>query len=293
MKPNYRVVGAAIVKEGKVLALRRKNGIDSVIHKYEFVGGKVEEGETPEIALKRECLEELSLDIEVGSLVCSPVRHEYPEFSIELSIYFAKPLSEYKLNEHEEEKWIYFSDLKPEEWSPADRFILRAIRRGCIRINLAESDEDFCLISDLAERIMHETYDGITSAEQVDYMLGKFLSDRAIKDSIAHMQYKYKLIYLNGEIVGFFAYCPAKYFNSAYAHGRFLSKLYLVDFARGRGLATKVLSGLPHPVYLTVNRGNSRAIAVYKHLGFKITEIVSTDIGGGYFMDDFIMVLGK
>ena len=63
MKSRITVVGAAIVKEGKLLALRRADGNDEVIHKFEFVGGKVEEGETPEEALKRECIEELSLEV--------------------------------------------------------------------------------------------------------------------------------------------------------------------------------------------------------------------------------------
>ena len=55
MKTHINVVGAAIVKDGKLLALRRADGNEEVIHKFEFVGGKVEEGETPEQALIREC----------------------------------------------------------------------------------------------------------------------------------------------------------------------------------------------------------------------------------------------
>ena len=69
MKNRIIVVGAAIVKDGQVLALRRADGIDEVKHKFEFVGGKVEEGETPQEALIRECREELSLEIEVGDLI--------------------------------------------------------------------------------------------------------------------------------------------------------------------------------------------------------------------------------
>ncbi|MDE7305773.1 MAG: NUDIX domain-containing protein, partial [Clostridia bacterium] len=69
MKPRLNVVGAAIIKEGKVLALRRSHGNESIIHKFEFVGGKIEEGETPEEALASECMEELSLENEVGVLL--------------------------------------------------------------------------------------------------------------------------------------------------------------------------------------------------------------------------------
>ena len=64
MKPHFNVVGAAVVKDGKVLALRRSDGNESVIHKFEFVGGKIKDGETQKQALIRECWEELSLEVE-------------------------------------------------------------------------------------------------------------------------------------------------------------------------------------------------------------------------------------
>lgn len=123
MKKEIEVVGAALVKGGKVLALRRKNGIDSVVHKYEFVGGKVECGETHAEALKRECGEELSLQISVGEKIAT-VRHEYPEFIVNLSVYLCKTLSSYTLKEHEEERWLSVSELNPDDWAPADAEIL-------------------------------------------------------------------------------------------------------------------------------------------------------------------------
>lgn len=69
MKNRIEVVGAAIVKDGRILALRRSDGIDQVKHKFEFAGGKVEKGETHYQALMRECMEELSLEIEVGDFL--------------------------------------------------------------------------------------------------------------------------------------------------------------------------------------------------------------------------------
>lgn len=292
MKPYINVVGAALVKEGKVLALRRSDGIESVAHKFEFVGGKVEEGETQEQALERECLEELSLKIAVGERI-NTVDYEYPEYIVRLSVYFATPLSDYKVSEHEEERWVPCNELDAAEWAPADREFLNALKRGCVSFRLAENGDDFNLINRLARRIMHETYDNVTSSEQVEYMLARFLTAEEIERAIGEKEYRFKIVSLNGEYVGFYAYCPARYFKPECTEGRFLSKIYLLPFARGKKISSRILNSLRRPVYLTVNRGNTRAVNVYKHYGFKITESVSVDIGGGFSMDDYVMVFGK
>ena len=136
MKPHLNVVAAAIVKQGKLLALRRADGNEQVIHKFEFVGGKVEEGETPQEALIRECKEELSLDIEVGDML-NKIDYEYPKTSVTLSVYFVKPLSDYKLSVHEEERWIDCSALEATDWAPADKGFLSTLKKGCTSLRVA------------------------------------------------------------------------------------------------------------------------------------------------------------
>ncbi len=292
MKPRINVVGAAIIKEGKVLALRRSHGNESIIHKFEFVGGKIEEGETPEKALSRECMEELSLETEVGSLLTT-VEYEYPENTIVLSVYFVRPLSGFVLKEHEEGKWLEPSEIDPDEWAPADREFLQILMAGYLSVRVAESEKDFSFIRYVANTVMHETFDGSTPAGQVDYMINMFYSPEALRRCIAGQEYTYKVISLNGEPVGFYAYCPAKYFDTTAEDGTFLSKIYLLKFGRGKGISSKIFDSLRRPVYLTVKRDNAHAVNIYKHCGFRIVQSVNNDIGGGYSMDDFIMVLGK
>jgi len=290
MKPHFNVVGAAILRDGKVLALRRSDGNESVIHKFEFVGGKVEEGETLKDALIRECREEISLEIEIGELLNS-LEYEYSDCIVTLSVFFVKALSDYTLKVHEEERWIPCEDLDPADWAPADRQFLMTLKTGFLGLKTVEDKEGFSIIRSLSENIMHEVYDDIMPEGQIDYMLNLFLSDEAIAKNISENGYKYKLIYLNSELAGYCAYCPAKYYNPDLNEGTFLSKLYILEFARGKRITSRLMDILRRPVYLTVKHDNTAAINVYKHCGFKIVQSVSNDIGGGYTMDDFIMML--
>ncbi|MDE6442442.1 MAG: GNAT family N-acetyltransferase [Clostridia bacterium] len=292
MKPHINVVAAAIVKDGKLLALRRSDGDEPVAHKFEFVGGKVEQGETPQEALIRECKEELSLDIEVGDLL-NTIDYEYPKTLVTLSVYFVRPLSDYKLTVHEEEKWIDCSELDPTDWAPADKAFLSTLKKGSTSLRMAKIEHDFNTLREIAFEVMHETFDSTLAQGQVDYMLNAFLSKEAVEKCLGEKEYSYILIYLNGEAVGFFSYCPAKYFNPEYTSGTFLSKLYIKKFARGKKIASKILASLMRPVYLTVKKDNNKAVNIYKHCGFKILQSVTTDIGEGYVMDDFIMRNGK
>jgi 8-oxo-dGTP diphosphatase len=82
-----KVVAGLIFYEGKLFAAAR-NEKDERYGKYEFPGGKVEEGETGEEALKREIFEELEMDIKVKTF-CMHVSHEYPTFQLEMDVYFA------------------------------------------------------------------------------------------------------------------------------------------------------------------------------------------------------------
>lgn len=97
---------------------------------WEFVGGKVEPGETHEEALIRECREELGITLSVGDLFMEVI-HEYPDILIRLSLYNAtvkegKPM----LLEHNDLKWILPAEIDRYEFCPADKDILRKIRES-------------------------------------------------------------------------------------------------------------------------------------------------------------------
>ncbi len=128
IKKTLYVVGAIVVQDGRILAVKRgasKNA--EVAYKYEFVGGKIEEGESPEAALKREALEEMDYSIEVGEPFMRSV-YEYEEVIVDLRTFICKPLSQsFVLNEHVDSKWLLPEELFSVEWAPADRDILYAL----------------------------------------------------------------------------------------------------------------------------------------------------------------------
>lgn len=127
MKSVINVVGAAFVKDGKVFAAKRSYGSEYVIHKYEFVGGKIEEGERAEDALMRECSEEMELKIRVFRPIGSTV-FEYPDKTVNITVFLCGMLSGYKVKEHEECRWLPLAELDESLWAPADREILSLIK---------------------------------------------------------------------------------------------------------------------------------------------------------------------
>ena len=128
MKKHLNVVGALIIREGKVLAARRgESPYAYVAHKYEFVGGKIEQGESPQEALCRELREELRAEASVGELF-ETVFHDYPDFCITLSVYRCTLKEGYENTEHEELRWIPLQDLNAADWAPADGPIVKNLR---------------------------------------------------------------------------------------------------------------------------------------------------------------------
>ena len=94
---------------------------------WEFVGGKVEPGETKEEALVRECQEELDITLDVGTIFMSMV-HEYPDITVHLSLFNATiKQGEPKMLEHNDIKWITPSEIPQYEFCPADQEILAQI----------------------------------------------------------------------------------------------------------------------------------------------------------------------
>ena len=129
MKKHVQVVAALIFADGKVFATKRgENKYAYIAHKYEFPGGKIEAGETPEVALMREMQEELEMDVSVGNLYATDT-FEYPDFIITLHLYECEMLSDFVLKEHESYAWIPAKDLQESEWAPADAEIVASLRR--------------------------------------------------------------------------------------------------------------------------------------------------------------------
>lgn len=114
-----QVTAAVIEKDGKILIAQRKAG-DALAGKWEFPGGKLEPGETPQACLRRELMEEFGVDTEIGEFICSS-RFEYKHLPIELLVYRARHLSgEFKLNDHARIEWVAAADLKNFDLSSAD-----------------------------------------------------------------------------------------------------------------------------------------------------------------------------
>jgi len=114
-----QVTAAVIEKEGKILLAQRKEG-SALAGKWEFPGGKLEPGETPQACLRRELMEEFGVDTEIGEFVCAS-RFEYKHLPIELLVYRARHLAgEFKLNDHARIEWVAPADLKNFDLSSAD-----------------------------------------------------------------------------------------------------------------------------------------------------------------------------
>ena len=115
---QIEVVAAIIRKGNKIFATQR--GYGEWKDWWEFPGGKMEAGETPEEALKREIREELSTEISADVFLCT-VEYDYPAFHLTMHCYLCSLLTEaLHLNEHEAAKWLTKDELESVKWLPAD-----------------------------------------------------------------------------------------------------------------------------------------------------------------------------
>ncbi|SIR60385.1 GNAT family N-acetyltransferase [Halanaerobium kushneri] len=143
-------------------------------------------------------------------------------------------------------------------------------------------------LSKLAAGIVKKHFDPIIGPEQNDYMIDKFLSVESITEQLKEGYQYYFVQDEQGENIGFLAFYPKE-------ESMYLSKFYLKEEARGKGLSRKMLDfvveaarreGLTS-IRLNVNKNNS-AVKAYQKLGFIKVGERKKDIGKGFFMDDFV-----
>jgi 8-oxo-dGTP diphosphatase len=127
-KTNPKIVIAAIIeRDGCILIGKRKQGKQHP-GAWEFPGGTLEEGETPEQCLRRELQEELDITVEVGDLFCSSEYSYTPEFTIRLMVYRTTVISGiFNLNDHEEIRWVKPTDLDKYDFPEADRPVVESL----------------------------------------------------------------------------------------------------------------------------------------------------------------------
>lgn len=124
---TVRVVAAIIIENGKVFATQR--GYDEFKDGWEFPGGKIEPGETPEEAIVREIKEELDTEVEVIELL-DTVEYDYPNFHLSMGCFICKIKSgDLVLKEHEAAKWLTKDTLGSLEWLPADMGLVGEIEK--------------------------------------------------------------------------------------------------------------------------------------------------------------------
>lgn len=123
---KVQVVAALILNQDKVLATQR--GYGEFKDGWEFPGGKIEPGETPEQAIKREIQEELDTEIQVEQPLTT-VEYDYPTFHLSMQCFLYKvERGNLTLLEHEAAKWLSYDELDSVDWLPADLLVVTALR---------------------------------------------------------------------------------------------------------------------------------------------------------------------
>ena len=125
---SIRVVAAVIRDKDRIFATQR--GYGNYKGWWEFPGGKIEAGETPQEALKREIREELDTLVEVGDLIAC-VEYDYPEFHLSMDCFWCTILEgNLHLNEAEDARWLTNENLMSVKWLPADLEVLEVISKS-------------------------------------------------------------------------------------------------------------------------------------------------------------------
>ena len=129
---TIRVVAAVIKsinENGEPIIFATQRGYGDYKGWWEFPGGKIEPGETPQEALKREIMEELDTEILVGKLI-DTVEYDYPKFHLSMECFWCEIIKgNLILNEHEDSRWLKKSEFDDVEWMPADIILIDKIFR--------------------------------------------------------------------------------------------------------------------------------------------------------------------
>ena len=129
---TIRVVAAVIKaeKNGEPIIFATQRGYGEFKDGWEFPGGKIQEGETPKQALKREIMEELDTEIEVGELI-DTIEYDYPEFHLSMDCFWCNIVKgDLVLKEHEAARWLAKESLDEVDWLPADKDLIEKIRKS-------------------------------------------------------------------------------------------------------------------------------------------------------------------
>ncbi len=164
-----------------------------------------------------------------------------------------------------------------------------------MEISKVVSEEQLQVLAATANEVWHEFFPCILTDEQIDYMVEKFQSYKAMKEQMAG-GYEYYLFFVDGQVAGYTGIHSEEDCEIG-TKKLFLSKLYLKKAFRGQGLASKAFMFLENyckdngleAIWLTVNRYNSHTIEVYEKKGFVTVREQVVDIGKGYVMDDYVM----
>lgn len=136
---TVKVVAAVITasnENGEKMIFATQRGYGEFKDGWEFPGGKVEPRETPQAALKREIMEELETEIEVGDLI-ETIEYDYPTFHLSMDCFWAEIVKgDLVLREHEAAKWLTKEQLESVDWLPADLGLVEKVRVGMKKIDL-------------------------------------------------------------------------------------------------------------------------------------------------------------
>ena len=122
-------VACAIIELGKKVLCTQRSASMSLPLKWEFPGGKIDEGESPEECLKRELIEELGIEVAIGRAL-PPITHHYPSFSVTLYPFICEIISgEITLHEHSAMVWLPREELHNLEWAEADWPVIKNYQR--------------------------------------------------------------------------------------------------------------------------------------------------------------------
>jgi GNAT superfamily N-acetyltransferase len=167
-----------------------------------------------------------------------------------------------------------------------------SVKRTDETLSIRPADlDDINTIGFLAQQIWPDTYGNILSPEQLKYMMSLFYSPASLRRQMVDEHHQFVMVEMEGEAIGFASWAPAD------EPGVFkLHKIYFLPGQQGKGLGRSLLQFIFSAIgpegagilRLNVNRYN-KARQFYERMGFRVTKEEDVPIGGGYFMNDYVM----